>query len=173
MRTLGISVLAAVFVAQMGMAVPGLAVAAAHHSRRSALDLDYIAMMDGRCERLVLAQGPDASSRCEPHLMNEVFKSGRVGFTFMVGDLAVVSFSGTGQQVKDDPNTASQPVDRVTFTLIGTGTPPNVIPAAGVCTYTNPYAGPSHVTCSAHTSNGNFEGAFVSDGHDPKIKHFR
>ena len=142
----------------------------AAHGQASALD--DIATMNGKCSKLVFA-GHDGSKACVPKVINDVHKDGRVGFTFVVGDLAVVTFSGMGQQqVKDAANTASQPLDEVVFTLTGTGAKPNTIKAAGVCTYTNPYAGPGKVDCTAHTSQGLFEAAFVSDGRPPSMQKF-
>jgi len=136
-----------------------------------AAPLDYVATMNGTCSHLVFG-GRDGSKACLPKVVNDVHKDGRTGFTFLVGDLAVVTFSGAAQQVKDDANTVTQPLDEVVFTLTGTGASPKTIKAAGVCTYTNPYAGPGKVDCTAHTSQGSFEASFVSDGRAPSIQRF-
>ncbi len=134
--------------------------------------LEYLATMDGQCSRLVLG-GKDASSACEPHVLNEVFKSGRVGFTFVAKDGTVVSFSGQGpKQVKLDPDTVSQPLDTVILTQAGAKTPPAAAKGTGACTYTNPMKGPSHINCSARTEHGQFEAVFVSDGQPPTFKTF-
>lgn len=139
---------------------------------RAALGLDYIATMDGQCSRLLVG-GKDASKACGPKVLNTVYKTGRVAFTFVAGDLATVTFGGMGQQqVKDSADVASQPLDNVVFTLIGTGTAPNKVKAAGVCTYSNPYVGPSRITCSAHTAQGVFAGSFVSNGRTPSMQRF-
>ncbi len=118
---------------------PGLASAQSGGSQ-----LDSLIMMNGTCKHLLVA-GHDESSSCVPKVINETFKTGRTGFTFTVGDAAVISFSGMGpRQVKLSPNKVSQPLDRILFTLIGMGsaTKVNRVPATGTCVYTNPYAGP-------------------------------
>jgi hypothetical protein len=143
----------------------------------SAAPLDYVATMNGHCTRLIFG-GHDATPACDPIVTNSFHKDSRTGFTFTVGASAVgavITFSGMGQQqVKDTANVVTQPLDTVIFTLIiGTGTlPPNEAKAAGICTYSNPYAGPSTVTCTAHTSDGVFEASFISDGKEPSILQF-
>jgi hypothetical protein len=133
--------------------------------------LDYIAISQGTCIKLLFA-GHDGTAKCKGLLLNEVFRDGRSGFTFTVGDLAVISFSGFGsKQVKDSPDKVTQPIDTVIFTLIGVGTPPNRIMAVGTCTFSNPNVGPMLVRCSSHTENGLFEATFRSDGHAPSIQH--
>jgi hypothetical protein len=131
--------------------------------------LHAIAIMNGTCKQLTIAD-KDASSGCEGKLTNTIYKTGRSGFTFLVGDLAVVTFSGADSAAKG--NSATIHLDKVIFTLIGTGTDPNVIRATGTCTYTNPYVGPSHVTCSASTKSGRFSAAFVSNGQPPDLQEF-
>lgn len=133
---------------------------------------DYITTMNGTCTRLIVADA-DATRACAPRVTNEVFRNGRTGFTFTESDFAVVSFSGIGKmQIKDDPNKVTQAVDTVIFTLIGMGTAPNKVKAAGICTNTNPNSGPVTIWCSAYTAQGQFEGTFLSDGQDPIIKQF-
>ena len=146
--------------------------AASERPAGSPASLGYVATMNGRCSHLVFA-GRDGSTACTPKVINDVHKDGRVGFTFLVSDLAVITFSGMGQQqVKDAADVATQPLDTVIFTLTGTGTAPKTIEAAGVCTYSNPYAGPAKVVCSAHTGEGLFEATFLSDGREPSMHHF-
>ena len=132
-------------------------------------NLHAIAMMDGKCAQLTFA-GQDGTQRCEGKITNTVYKTGRSGFTFLIGDLAVITFSGADSPAKGDQATVR--LDKVIFTLIGTGTKPNVIPASGSCTYTNPYAGPSRINCSATTGDGKFSGSFVSNGQPPDIQEF-
>jgi len=136
-----------------------------------AAPLSQLATMNGRCTSLTFA-GKDGSKACQPKVVNSVHTDGRVGFTFLVGDIAVITFSGVAPQVKDTANIATQPLDTVIFTLTGMGTPPNDLKAAGVCTFSNPYAGPSKINCTAHTSNGIFRATFVSDGKEPSIQDF-
>jgi hypothetical protein len=135
--------------------------------------LDYIATIKGKCTRLIIG-GSEHTRACIPRVVNEVFADSRTGFTFTAGDTAVISFSGIGRtQIKDDPNRVTQPLDTVIFTLIGMGTPPNKLRAAGVCTYSNPNAGAVRVSCSAHTDMGKFEAKFLSDGQPPQIQKFQ
>ncbi len=134
--------------------------------------LQSLALMNGKCIRLIIA-GHDQSAHCMAKLINESFESGRTGFTFTAGDAAVISFSGMGpRQVKLTADKVYQPVDRLIFTLLGMGTPPNNLSASGSCTYTNPYAGPSHVSCTAHTAHGDFAATFLSDGREPEVRRF-
>lgn len=137
----------------------------------TAAPLSSIAMMNGRCTGLMFG-GKDGSRVCGPKVVNTVYRDGRTGFTFVVGDIAVVTFSGSASQVKDTADIATQPLDKVIFTLTGTGTPPNALKAAGVCTFSNPYAGVSTIDCTAHTSSGIFRASFVSDGKEPSIQEF-
>lgn len=132
-------------------------------------NLQGIAIMNGKCTQLTVA-GMDSTRACEGKITNTMYKTGRTGFVFMVGDFAVVTFSGMDSPAKGD-QTATR-LDRIIFTLIGTGTPPNDIPATGSCTYTNPDAGPSRINCSATTGEGKFSGSFVSDGQPPDITEF-
>ena len=149
-----------------------LAVTAITAVAAQAAPLDYIATMNGKCTRLVF-KDRDSTSACSPNVINDVHKDGRTGFTFVVGDTAVITFSGMGQtQVKESADHVAQPLDTVIVSMIGTGAPPAATKATGACTYTNPYAGPAQVKCSAQTSNGLFEAVFLSDGQAPSIKHF-
>ncbi len=142
------------------------------HSAAYGDDLDYMATMNGTCTRLIVA-GADATRSCTPRVIIEIFKNSRTEFTFTESDFAVVSFSNVGRmQIKDEPNKVTQPVDTIIFTLIGMGTAPNKVKAAGICTYTNPNLGPVRISCSAHTAEGQFEATFLSDGRDPIIKQF-
>jgi hypothetical protein len=131
--------------------------------------LQAVAILNGNCTQLSFA-GKDATRACVGKITNTMYKTGRTGFVFMAGDLAVITFSGADNPAQGDQATVR--LDKVIFTLVGTGTEPNVIPATGNCRYTNPYAGPSRITCSASTKDGKFSGAFVSDGAEPDIKEF-
>lgn len=132
-------------------------------------NLAGIAILNGSCTQLTVG-GKDATHACEGKITNTMYKTGRTGFIFMVGDLAVVTFSGADSPAKGDH--ASVRLDKIIFTLVGTGTAPNVIPATGSCSYTNPYAGPSRINCSASTKDGKFSGSFVSNGAEPDIQRF-
>lgn len=134
--------------------------------------LESLAAMHGACTRLS-GPGRDFSGLCGPTLINETFRSGRTGFTFLGGESAEFAFSGMGpRQVKLTPDKVFQPIDSLILTLNGPPPQSNRLPATGGCTYSNPYAGRSHVSCVAHTARGDFRAAFVSDGREPTIKRF-
>jgi hypothetical protein len=129
-------------------------------------------MLRGVCQSL-LAGGHDFSKGCTGRLVNETFKVGRTGFTFTIGDLGVITFSGSGSQVKPTADSAVQPIDKVIFTLTGMGTPPNVAQAVGRCSFANPFLGrPMTVVCSAETKNGRYSARFLTDGRTPDAKSF-
>ncbi|WP_114227210.1 MULTISPECIES: hypothetical protein [Sphingomonas] len=132
-------------------------------------NLKAVAIMHGRCRSLVVA-GKDASRACSSLVTNSMYRTGRGGFVFTAGDLAVVTFSGFDTGAQGD--IAEIKLDHVIFSLIGTGTPRNTVPATGTCTYTNPYAGPSHITCTALTKSGRFAATFLSNGQEPEFKRF-
>lgn len=145
-------------------------VLAGHAASQSGLE--SLAMMQGVCS-LLGAPGRDFSNLCGPTLLNETFKSGRTGFTFLGGESAEFAFSGMGpKQVKLTPDKVFQPIDSLILTLNGPPPQSNRLPATGGCTYSNPYAARSHVSCVAHTARGDFRAAFVSDGREPTIKRF-
>lgn len=128
-----------------------------------------MATLTGTCKKLIIAKA-DASQRCVGRLINVTYNDGRSGFYFVAGDLAAVTFSGMGSgQVELNKDEVVQPIDRVIFTLIGTGTKPNMIAAVGSCRFTNPDMGrPSLVNCEATTKEGQFIADFVSDGRRPQ-----
>jgi hypothetical protein len=159
---------ALVVVVGAGLGIP--AASAKPPEGKGGLDLEYLATMKGACSRLVLG-GQDLSGACVPKIVNQVYRSGRTGFTFVAGEQTIVSFSGMGQdQTHDNPDQANQPIDKVTFTQPGSG--PAAEPATGVCSYTNPYKGPSTVKCVAKTARGEFSATFVSDGAEPSMMKF-
>ena len=123
----------------------------------------------GKCDRLIIF-GNDKSAQCKPALINSEFKDSRTGFYFSASDSIIVTFSGMGDnQVKEDKDTAVQPIDRV---IVGGAGEPSNIPAVGECRFTNPYKGPAPVHCTATTKLGKFEGNFVTDGNEPDRKEF-
>lgn len=132
-------------------------------------NLAGIATLNGTCSRLVMADN-DASDSCVGQAINSMYNNGRTGFAFQAGDMAIVTFSGIGTPAKGD--LAESKLDHVIFGLVGTGTEPNSVPATGKCTYTNPYAGPSHINCFAKTKSGTFSASFVSDGAEPDVQEF-
>ena len=138
-------------------------------------NLSGMALMNGTCQRLIVA-GRDLTKACLGKVTNSMYEStGRTGFSFVTSDNSAVTFSGMDTPAKG--NRAASILDHVIFTPKNseadpTKVKPNVVPARGTCTYTNPYAGPSHINCTASTSMGSFSASFVSDGKAPTIERF-
>lgn len=78
----------------------------------------------------------------------------------------MISFYGLDSKAVGDRATLR--IEKLTLNLM-MGTPSTGGPATGVCTYTNPYAGPSLIECSALSSGREFKATFVSDGNAPNI----
>ena len=131
--------------------------------------LRSLATLSGACQQLTLA-GRDASKACIGKLVNTAYRNGRSGFTFAAGDLAVITFSGIDSAAQG--NHAAIRLDKVIFTLLGTGTKPNSISATGQCLYSNPYVGPAYIRCSAATNSGPFTASFRSNGEPPELQQF-
>jgi len=105
--------------------------------------LSTVAVLEGRCTKL-LAGKYDWSRGCMARMVNETYKNGRSGFTFVVSDLGIIVFSGD-QQVKSSEDKVSQTVDTVIFTLLETDGsamgPPNVLyQPALILTCSGPWA---------------------------------
>lgn len=129
-------------------------------------------VMTGQCTYLSI-RGSDVSGKCENLLESHTLTNGRVGFTFVGGDVATIVFSGLGaHQVTLSSRSASQPVDRVTFTLLGMGLAPNILKATGECSYSDPFSGRATIRCTAKTSVGEFGAEFETDGREPSAKRF-
>ena len=128
-----------------------------------------IAVLNGTCKRLIVA-GKDLSKDCEGKVTNTMYESTRrTGFLFVTrGGDVVVNFSGLDSPAVGDH--AAALLSHVIFTQGETGSnraKHQAYVATGTCTYTNPYAGPSHINCSASTTKGLFSASFVSDGRPP------
>jgi hypothetical protein len=162
---LGLTTLAAVFEA----------IAAGRQDQSGDLqNLDGFAVMNGTCRRLIVA-GKDLSKDCMGKVTNTMYEStGRTGFLFVTrSGNVVVNFTGMDTPAVGDH--AASVLDHVIFTQGKTGSKRaehNGYRATGTCTYTNPYAGPSHINCSASTKKGLFSASFVSDGKPPGIERF-
>lgn len=127
-----------------------------------------LAVMDGACGKLVVA-GEDATGRCEGKLINTAYRNDRSSFMAMIGNELIVSFYGEDHAATGD--TASLTVTKVTITRIGENRP-RMTDATGACSYTNPYAGPSHVECKATAGGKTYALSFVSDGKPPSVQRF-
>lgn len=131
-------------------------------------NLASLATMGGKCHKLVIG-GADASARCNPMIVNTSYKTGKSSFAFVAGESAIVGFFGTDSRAVGDK--AVLRVEQITLNLM-MGTPSTMAPATGTCTYTNPYAGPSLVQCSAVSGGKTYLATFVSDGRAPDVKQF-
>jgi hypothetical protein len=79
----------------------------------------------------------------------------------------MVSFYGLDSKAVGDK--AVLHVDTILVTPEGPAPVARRKRATGRCTYTNPYAGPSHIQCSAKAEGKSYEALFVSDGTPPNI----
>lgn len=122
----------------------------------------------GECSAMQL--GTDDMTRfCQGKLVSFTTANGRVGFIFLIGDEGILQFSGAGaKQTRLAGERASQPIDRVRFTLSKTAPDAATSNAAtGHCVYGNPFAGASKVTCRVISAKRTFVAEFVTDGTPP------
>lgn len=124
-----------------------------------------MAKLTGTCVKLATPEG-DRTAGCNNWVLNMAYSTGRSQFVVMVGEDESVSFGGVDSAAQGD--VAELAVD---YVLTGRGdlTRQTRHEVSGKCTYTNPYAGPSHVDCLASGSGETFELHFVSDGSPPDI----
>jgi hypothetical protein len=134
---------------------------------------DTIGIESGHCYRLIVASH-DVSISCTPSVVNETSKNGRTGFTFRASALATVSFSGpSSAEVKTADGKISQPIDNITFRIVGVGALQSTTSSVGTCVYSDPNIGPAAVECAATASAGLFDARFVSDGREPVSRDVR
>ncbi len=117
----------------------------------------------GSCTVLVLA-GKDITPECSPALLNVAYPTGASSFMFTIGGTAMVSFFG-----RDNPAIGDHAMiylQRVTFKDSSTDNPSSDV--SGVCTYSNPFAGPAVIECNADSKDGQFRAVFTTDGKAPK-----
>ncbi len=124
-----------------------------------------LATMDGTCHKFIM-NGDDVTEFCEGKIVNVAYPDGHSSFMFLLKDKALISFYGTDSRAIG--NKASIRVEKITINLL-LGIPPTGDAATGVCTYSNPYAGPSLVECEASLNGHVFKVTFVSDGREPSI----
>ena len=137
----------------------------------AAESLSNVAVLQGQCTLLYVVKG-DTTRACHPTLTNEVYRSGRVAFTYSAGGGSTFSFSGSGaRQVKLAPDLVVQPIDRVIFQF-DVGVPPHTLAAVGKCRYSNPYRGKATVECEASAAEGEFRASFATNGKPPVIRDF-
>lgn len=137
--------------------------AAVSTARAQALGGMILAMVSGACDKLVLA-GDDATGRCEGKVLNTAYPDNHSSFMF-VAEKTVVSFYGYDHLAKGD----KAKLDVQKITVSEGGAPTTSKPAKGTCTYTNPYAGPSVIQCSAKSEGKTYAASFTSDGKPPQV----
>ena len=114
----------------------------------------------------------DATRICQGKLMSFTLANGRVGFIFFVGDEGILQFSGpSAKQLRLAGERASQPINRVRFTLAETAPEAATTSAgSGQCTYGNPFAGTSKISCRVISGKDVFVADFVTDGSPPESR---
>lgn len=115
--------------------------------------------------------GADDMTRfCQGKLVSFTTANGRVGFIFLIGDEGILQFSGAGaKQTQLAGERASQPIDRVRFTLAKTAPEAaTTTDATGYCVYGNPFAGTAKVACRVISAQRTFVAEFVTDGSPPE-----
>jgi hypothetical protein len=122
--------------------------------------------VEGRCTSFRL-RGQDMTHGCLGILMFATNAAGRIttAFTFQPGSMITIA----GYDLPNPgPNIDAFEVDMFTLNLNIPGVPATRSAATGRCTYTNPYAGPFIVRCSARLANGEpLEASFRSDTFRP------
>ena len=150
------------------LVVGGLAAAllASSASLSAKDELATIAVLTGECSKLVVA-GVDHSAICEGVIANFAYRSGHSSFQFAATHVVAIGFYGTDHAAQGDESFIT--VEKISINRLK-GEPSIMVPASGKCTYTNPYAGPSRLLCSAISDGKAYSATFVSDGGEPAIK---
>lgn len=122
--------------------------------------------MQGRCERLVIADA-DLSGSCAETLVNAVAGS-RTSFDFAAEDGQTLSFSGGGaQQERTEDSDPLQPINLVVPGRRGKdGIVRNPAPAVGACRFTTPEKGRTMIDCEVTSQGRTFAGTFVTDARE-------
>jgi hypothetical protein len=119
--------------------------------------------VDGKCQMLIVSE---EERPCKDLVVNTEYDSGRIGFYFIDDGEGggIISFSGMGQEQRSPAeNLRLQPLDAV---ILDGGR----VPAVGICSFENPFAGQARIQCSAFIESGEmFSGFFISDGREPKL----
>ncbi len=155
---------------RIGVAVLSLAtISCAASLPAHAANLENMAFMTGTCERLVV-DGKDFASRCGAKIIQSIYDDGRTRWYLTIGDDgAVATFSGTSG-AKPDADSQIQDLDSVVLNLGVKTAPPTTEAISGQCLYSNPYNGPTSVTCIAKNKNGDVSVLeFRTDGQPPQF----
>ena len=130
---------------------------------------DEVFSLHGACSSMRLG-AKDLTRYCQGKLVSFTTTNGRVGFVFMIGNEGILQFSGAGsKQTRLPGERASQPIDKVRFTLAETA-PEAAVTSVGTgrCIYGNPFAGTSKISCRVTSGQGLFFAEFVTDGSAPE-----
>lgn len=122
--------------------------------------------MDGRCDRLVIAD-VDLSASCAETLLNTVAGS-RTSFDFAAKDGQTLSFSGGGaQQERTEDSDPLQPINLVVPGRRGRDSiVRNPAPAVGACRFTTPEKGRTMIDCEVTSQGKTFAGTFVTEARE-------
>lgn len=148
------------------LAAAGLASASRTDRAHAQGSLATVNVENGHCYTLIVA-GHDVSISCSQSVVHETSNNGRIGFTFAAPNFATVSFSGA--ELREENLAAgriSQPIDYITFRIVGLGALQKTTPATGACVYSDRSAGPALLECIATSPAGAFAARFLSDGQD-------
>lgn len=136
-------------------------------------NLTGMAILKGKCEKLTM-KGDDLTEHCGNQIVQSIYNTGRTGFTVTVGDKGtVITFSGL-EGAKPDQDTQLQDLDFIILNLGIEGVTPARTPVRGGCGYSNPYKGPTTISCQATGEKGEaYLLQFRSDGSPPSMTDFR
>jgi len=123
-------------------------------------------VLSGECRNLVVAD-VDHSAICAGTTANFAYRSRHSSFQFAAGNVVAVGFYGTDHDATGDESFIT--VEKISLNAMK-GAPSTQVEASGKCSYTNPYAAPSRIDCSAVSGGKTYSASFVSDGEPPAIK---
>lgn len=130
---------------------------------------DEVFVIHGACSTMRMG-ARDVTRICNGKLISFTLANRRVGFIFSIGSEGILQFSGPGtKQVRLAGERASQPIDQVRFTLAETAPEAATTSrGSGRCTYGNPFAGTSKISCRVTSGKDVFAADFVTDGSAPE-----
>jgi hypothetical protein len=142
----------------------------AHAQGEDEESVQAVLILSGECTSLELAGR--AAPGCVGTLTNSTYSTGRSSFMFLAGDVALVSFSGMSGDDLRQGDSIVQPLDLVTFRVLGAGINAMPTKAIGTCRHTNPFAGVATINCTAETKAGRFSATFRTDGEPPTVHEY-
>lgn len=119
--------------------------------------------MEGRCERLVIAD-QDITQNCKEKMLNTV-AGRRVSFDFAAWDGQTLSFSGTGMQ--QEGTEMSDPLQPISLVVPGRKDKDSIVrnpaPAVGACRFTKPEPGKTMISCEVTSQGKLYAGTFLTE----------